>query len=173
MAWISREPLSLHRPSKDRLWIIVIGLLILGLINLHIYQQEQLLTHGERVRFELAPVDPRSLMQGDYMALNFTIAAKLHQGLVQANHDGVFVVALDQHQVGHYVALYEGQALLADQRLIQYRIRDGRLKLASNAFFFEEGRAEHFNAAKYGEFSVSEDGKLLLSNMLDADFNLL
>ena len=39
--------------------------------NGSIWQREQLLGSGRVVILELAPVDPRSLMQGDYMALTF------------------------------------------------------------------------------------------------------
>ncbi|MGH1382602.1 MAG: GDYXXLXY domain-containing protein, partial [Shewanella xiamenensis] len=37
----------------------------------------------------------------------------------------------------------------------------------SNSFFFEEGQADHFSQAKYGEFRVSERGELLLVTLLD------
>ncbi|WP_351125065.1 GDYXXLXY domain-containing protein, partial [Shewanella sp. T24-MNA-CIBAN-0130] len=60
--------------SKRSLWAIIAALVILAGINYKIFQQEQLLANGEIILFELAPVDPRSLMQGDYMALNYDIA---------------------------------------------------------------------------------------------------
>ncbi|MGL4713862.1 MAG: GDYXXLXY domain-containing protein, partial [Shewanella sp.] len=42
-----------------------------------------------------------------------------------------------------------------------------QIKFASNSFFFEEGQAEHFSAAKYGEFRVNLQGELLLVSLLD------
>ena len=45
--------------------------LVLAVANGSIWQREQLLGSGRVVILELAPVDPRSLMQGDYMALTF------------------------------------------------------------------------------------------------------
>ncbi len=65
---------------------------------------------------------------------------------------------------------FNWDALTPSQRLIQYRVRDGRAKLASNAFFFQEGRAEEFERARYGECRVNQAGKLLLSNMIDIGF---
>ena len=160
--------------NKSRLGVIVSALIILALVNLNIYQQEQQLATGNIVVFELAPVDPRSLMQGDYMALNYQIANKISQATHLENdlenYDGLFVVTLNQHKLAQFDDLYQGQTLLPNQHIIQYRVRSGRVKLASNAFFFEEGRAQEFANAKYGEFRVNPAGKMLLSNMLDKDF---
>lgn len=156
--------------SKSAIGVTLSALAILALVNFSIYQQEQQLSNGDIVVFELAPVDPRSLMQGDYMALNYQITNQISQANEQENHDGLFIVTLAQHQLAQFEALYQGQTLQPNQQLIQYRVRSGRVKLASNAFFFEEGRAEDFAKAKYGEFRVNPAGKLLLSNMLDKDF---
>ncbi|UJF22801.1 GDYXXLXY domain-containing protein [Shewanella sp. OMA3-2] len=161
--------------SKSSLAVLASAFIILGFINYNIYQQEQLLANGEVILFELAPVDPRSLMQGDYMALNYDIATAIGLSVdpypnAQDNQDGFLVVTLDNHRIARFDSLYSGGTLTADQRLIQYRIRQGRVKLASNAFFFEEGRAEEFEQARYGEFRVNQAGQLLLSNMIDKDF---
>ena len=54
--------------------VIAAGLLVLAAANWSILLRERLLTEGRVVLLELAPVDPRSLMQGDYMALRFKAA---------------------------------------------------------------------------------------------------
>ena len=49
--------------------ILIIANLVLLLVyfNWSVYQKEQTLKEGQLVLLQLAPVDPRSLMQGDYM----------------------------------------------------------------------------------------------------------
>ncbi|MFT6791681.1 MAG: hypothetical protein ACJA04_000891 [Cellvibrionaceae bacterium] len=49
---------------------VILSILVLGVLNYGIYQKQKIKDHGEIVLLELAPVDPRSLMQGDYMRLN-------------------------------------------------------------------------------------------------------
>ncbi len=44
-------------------------LLVLVAFNYSVYTKEKTLEAGTLVLLELAPVDPRSLMQGDYMVL--------------------------------------------------------------------------------------------------------
>ena len=49
--------------------LILIGLVwVSAIVGWAIWQNEDILAHGRSVRLELAPVDPRSLLQGDYMA---------------------------------------------------------------------------------------------------------
>lgn len=57
--------------KQSQILIIINLLLLLGYFNWSIYQKEQTLRDGQLVLFELAPVDPRSLMQGDYMNLRY------------------------------------------------------------------------------------------------------
>ncbi|MBB1317492.1 GDYXXLXY domain-containing protein [Shewanella sp. SR43-4] len=158
--------------SKRSLWAIIAAVVILALINYKIYQQEQLLANGEIILFKLAPVDPRSLMQGDYMELNYDIATAISWSVEQDsdNHDGFMIVTLDHNRIAQFDSIYSGAVLTPAQRLVQYRIRDGRVKLAGNAFFFEEGRVEEFAQAKYSECRVNQAGQLLVSNLLDKDF---
>ena len=46
-------------------------------------ERQGLLRNGRTVYLELAPVDPRSLLQGDYMALNYAVMNRLNH--VQPN----------------------------------------------------------------------------------------
>tara|TARA_R110001592_G_scaffold337854_3_gene624642 strand:- start:98 stop:604 length:507 start_codon:yes stop_codon:yes gene_type:complete len=153
---------------------IVIGMLlvILAVMNFSIFSKEQHLKLGDTVYLKLAPVDPRSLMQGDYMALRFDVANQLSDTLqLLANetststHDGQIVVRIDENKVGTFQSIYQGQALQENELLLNYRVRYDEIKFATNAFFFEEGTAERYEKARYGEFKVSNKGELLLNAM--------
>lgn len=48
-------------------------LMVLVVVNHGILRRERMLSAGRIVLLELAPADPRSLMQGDYMALRFAV----------------------------------------------------------------------------------------------------
>lgn len=58
------------------LWLGLLLALIVA--NRGIAGHERTLAEGRVVLLELAPVDPRSLMQGDYMALRFDVADDIH-----------------------------------------------------------------------------------------------
>ena len=153
---------------------IVIGMLlvILAVMNFSIFSKEQHLKQGDTVYLKLAPVDPRSLMQGDYMALRFDAADQLDNALksqldekAKRSSEGQIVVRLDKNKIGSFESIYQGQPLEKDELKLNYRVRDDRVKFATNAFFFEEGTAELYEQARYGEFKVNEQGELLLNTM--------
>ena len=145
---------------------LVAGLAMLALVNFGIYQRELLLTQGRIVLLELAPVDPRSLMQGDYMRLNFALANQAFP--LERRHalaDGHIIVALDSNRVGRFRRLADGRPLAPGEIALRYRIRAGQPNFATNAFFFEEGTAQAYAGARYGEFRVGEDGEMILTGL--------
>ncbi len=164
--------------SSGRFRIAVVAglLLLLALVNFTIWQRETLLRDGRVVLLELAPVDPRSLMQGDYMALRFDVARKL-QSLpagAEAGTDGYVVVTVDARGVGAYPRVdVPDQALAADEVRIRFRQRKTGVRIVTNAWFFQEGSAAVYSPARYGELRVSAGGEALLTGLRDRDFKLL
>ena len=157
---------------------------VLAVINWSIAGKEKHLHDGQIVYLQLAPVDPRSLMQGDYMALRFTIADQIYQTLPKKQQydswshnvdasDGYVVVNLNKKNIASYRRIYQQQPLENSELLLRYRVRNGAVKFASNAFFFQEGDGKQYQAAHYGQFRVNKDGDLLLSALFDKDLNKL
>ncbi|GHE20860.1 GDYXXLXY domain-containing protein [Halomonas urumqiensis] len=153
----------------NKIVVVAAMLLILAVVNWAIWAKERHLAEGEVVYLELAPVDPRSLMQGDYMALNFEIGNRirgaLHERLDDETQavDGHVVVRLDDQRIAHFQRLGAGeQALSADEMRLRYRLRNGQVRFATDAFFFQEGHAERYEPARYGLFRVNERGEPLL-----------
>ena len=163
------------KPTGPRLLILLGALLVLGTLNLAIVGKERIRRDGATVLLALAPVDPRSLMQGDYMALRFTLAQALEHSSAPAGaapRDGetrFAAVALDAQQVAR-LATADAPATLK----LRYRIRGGRVWLGTNAFFFEEGSAQRFSGARYGEFRVDRaSGEAVLVGLRDATLRAL
>lgn len=150
--------------------VLIIGLCVLAAVNVSIWHKEQLLAHGKTVFLPLAPVDPRSLMQGDYMALRFALEQDITPQLTHdktQNADGYVVVNVNAQGVGEFARLQDNlpSTLNAQQLALRYRVREGKVKFATNAFFFEEGKGELYAKARYGEFRVADDGELLLHDL--------
>jgi len=115
------------------------------------------------VYLELEPVDPRSLMQGDYMALRFRMADQL-RGL-DAGDGGHAVVSLDERSIARFVRIDDGTPLVPDAIAEPELAWSERPKFATNAFFFQEGDARLYVSARYGEFRVDDAGELLLTGL--------
>lgn len=158
--------------------------IILGLVNWSIVGKEKHMAEGKIVFLDLVPIDPRSLMQGDYMALRFRLADEVYKVLPNSEDrkqwrhdvtasDGYVVVSLDERNIGTFKSLYNDQALSNDEILMRYRVRNGAVKFATNAYFFQEGHGKYYQPARYGQFRVDDRGELLLVAMYDKDLNKL
>lgn len=154
--------------------LLLTVVVVLVLVNYNIMQREELLTHGRTVLLELAPVDPRSLMQGDYMALRFKLAAEAFPAdKIKGGQDGRLVLAVDANNIAMFRRFAGGGGAAAGEVLLRYRIRNGQPKFATNAFFFEEKQGKFYREAKYGEFRVSAAGEALLVSLCGADLQAL
>ena len=162
--------------------IAILGLaLVLVVMTRNIIKYENHLATGDTVLLALAPIDPRGFMQGDYMTLSYALerdvfaALNKDPGSYPINEQGYVIVALDQHNVGQLVRLAANQSknLASNEIAIYYRIRNGVMQLATNAFFFQEGHGEAFEAAEYGLFRINDKGEPLLTNLVDDNFKVI
>jgi len=179
-----KEASKTHWLQKPAVTIIIalLGLaLVLVVMTRNIAKYENHLATGDTVLLALAPVDPRGFMQGDYMTLSYALerdvfaALNRDPGSYPTNEDGYVIVALDNNKVAQFVRLAANQpkGLASNEMAIHYRIRNGAMQLATNAFFFQEGHGEAFEAAEYGLFRVNDKGEPLLTNLVDDDFAVI
>ena len=139
-------------------------LVTLLVANAGIWQKETLIRNGRQVFLELAPVDPRSLMQGDYMALNFHLAGL--PASVSWERQPVKAIARIDHRG---IAVIQGQAidrpLRQDEFHLELKPTQSGLHPATDAWYFKEGEAGRWAKARYGEFRVNVHGQALLVDL--------
>ena len=156
--------------------------LVLLFFGFNIVKNEKVLSEGEIVLLELRPVDPRSLMQGDYMTLHYEVCNHIY-GL-EAESNKFCVVQLDDDRVAHFVSLTNDAAvaLREDKLLLRYSLEKNSwgekfYTIGSNSYFFQEGTAIKYETAKYGMLKVVTKGELIgtcsLVGLCDADKNLI
>ena len=163
-------------PRTARSARMATGGLVLGLActllvaNVGIAQKEHTIAQGRKVFVPLAPVDPRSLMQGDYMRLNFQLPAEriTYEELAWGQRPHA-VGTLDERGVVQWLRTDLAEApLQAGEMRFALTPRDGQWTLVTDAWYFREGDAARWEAAKFGEFRVEPDGKALLVGLADA-----
>ncbi|MCU7812533.1 MAG: GDYXXLXY domain-containing protein [Candidatus Thiodiazotropha sp. (ex Notomyrtea botanica)] len=157
--------------GKTRLTVMaVMTLLILLTINSQIIVKEDIIQKGDTLLLRLAPRDPRSLLQGDYMALRYAMTREVAQAAKSAQiDDGNIIVNLDPTGEASFVSLYEGQQLTETQHLLRFRKRGDSVRLASDAYFFQEGEWSTYADARFGELRVRDDGDAVLIGLYDQE----
>ena len=155
--------------------ILAGGVLVLVVANVGIWQKEDVIRDGQPIFVALAPVDPRSLMQGDYMRLNFSLptpAPDVQAGLLRAQRPQV-VMRRDARGVATPVRLDKGGVLAPDELRMELTPQDGRWILVTDAWFFTEGEGKRWAPARFGEFRVNAQGQALLVGLRGADLQPL
>ncbi|NMO17453.1 GDYXXLXY domain-containing protein [Pyxidicoccus fallax] len=133
-----------------------------------VVQKEHVLANGRTVLLELGPRDPRSLIQGDYMVLRYDISLQQWSTVGSQPEDGHLVLRLDEQGVGRFVRFDSPATPLAPGEFkLRYRVRDQSVRLGAEAFFFQEGHAERYERARYGELRVADSGASVLVGLRD------
>jgi uncharacterized membrane-anchored protein len=144
------------------------GVAIAGLAGWSILDKERILRDGRMVMLRIVPVDPRSLVQGDYMTLAFELPER--RASVSARQPGgpqpVAVGTVGPDQVVKVTEIVlKRPALAQDQIAIALSVKNGAYVVGSDAWFFKEGEAKRFEGARYGIFRVTSDGTALLAGL--------
>jgi uncharacterized membrane-anchored protein len=168
-----------------------LALVLLAVSGL-VLQKERLVTRGQRLYLELAPRDPRSLMQGDYMRLEYRIAREGRQ-LADSHRDeaapdddsgvaeqgeawpdrGTLVIRPDERGVARLVRRHAGEPVGPGEVLLRYRRQGWRLHLGTDAWYFQEGTAGVYETARYGEVAVGSRGEVLLVGLRNEKLEVL
>lgn len=143
-------------------------LAILLVVNGGIWQKENLIRNGRRVFIGLAPVDPRSLMQGDYMRLNFRLP-----DLVGVDRRLKVAARIDNRGVAVIQVAASGAPLAPDEILIELLNTGSGPRPASDAWYFKEGEEQRWSKARYGEFRIDGAGHALLVSLRGANLAAL
>ncbi|MBI0422874.1 GDYXXLXY domain-containing protein [Acinetobacter sp. ACIN00229] len=156
--------------------------LILALVTLLIFvglvaKNEWHLHHSKSIFIELRPVDPRSILQGDYMALAYKLNLQSLKALAGSESEALDQVIFNHSSVQAKVILDSQNRVVrtildtnnsfAGQSLI-LKNPENRLQAlypASRSFLFAEGLAQCYQKAKYAEFKVNTKGEAILFDL--------
>lgn len=146
-----------------RVALVIVGLLLCAWrFGSATIAAENIRANGTEVLFPLAPVDPRALLLGDYMTLRYDFGQNTHD-----ERDGIAVIRVED-KVGQIVRFGDVDDLAFDERLLRYSTnRRGQVTIGGEAYYFQSGTGERFEAAEYGIFRLMPDGRVLLSGLAD------
>lgn len=167
---------------------LAVVLLILIPLNYKVQQFEDVLATGKPVVLKIAPVDPRSLIQGDYMALSYAILNDIRANLNESE-DGVILAKEKKHPSKVYALIHQDEQGVATLCRVEDSLPNDFKdcvanvylpvnnfkwlpELPSQEYFFAEGKGQYYAQAEYAEYRF-KDGILLLARLLDKDLKAL
>jgi uncharacterized membrane-anchored protein len=167
--------------SRWKMMFIASILLVMGLYNYQIFKKEETLKNGELVFLELAPVDPRSLLQGDYMELRYAMASGSWDSIPQLQTPfdslptrGFIIFKLDDKRVARGIRFQKNtENLKQGEYAIKYFKKDWQIHIGVESYFFQEGKGYALDSARYGGVRLDKHGNSLLVGMYDRKLQLI
>jgi uncharacterized membrane-anchored protein len=155
---------------RTAVWLLAaVTLLQLGVLSAQTARSEWLLAHGQTIKLELAPVDPRSMLQGDYVILSYDISrpewGDAEWKRLESNPKAALVLAPDAAGVYRLERLYEeGSPLREGEVLIRGKWDGYRgIDFGIEHYFIPEGTGiDLVNQVRYAEVKLSSKGDAIL-----------
>lgn len=136
--------------------------------------KETILTDGQEIYMTIGPRDPRSLMQGDYMRLAYDRALRPKRDAYETQpYKGTAILTLDKNRVATLKGFHASTFNPDSNIKVTYRRTQWSIRYTALSFFFQEGKAKHFEQARYIIVRVGTDGSTLITGLADDKFTRL
>ncbi|WP_462425717.1 GDYXXLXY domain-containing protein [Fusobacterium varium] len=149
---------------------VVLNLLLLMIVFGYSVIKEEKNLKKATFYIKTVPVDPRSLIQGDYMVLNYDIAesARMEIGNIRK---GYIRIKINDLKIVEFIRIDEEYLPPSNNEIsIQFQKNGSNIDIGVNSYLFQEGTGNKFQKAQYAEVIELKNGKLRLKNLLDKDF---
>lgn len=157
--------------NKLKKYLLLFNIFILFFFTMKAALKEERYQKQESFYLKLAPVDPRSLLQGDYMVLNYDISDKARIESSNLNlKNGYIVVALNEHKIASFLSVSNSKINEENTKSIPFTYRGSNIDIGGNTFLFQEGMGEQYSRAKYAKVVITKSSIRVL-DLLDSDFH--
>lgn len=120
-----------------------------------------------------SPVDPRSLIQGDYMVLNYNITDSARIEAVNIRK-GYIRIKINDLKIAEFIRVDKEYVPPSNNEIsIQFQKNSSNIDIGVNSYLFQEGTGNKFQKAQYAEVIELKNGKLRLKSLLDKDFKII
>lgn len=163
--------MALNNTNK-RLVVALNFILVLGFFFFGVYKQEKIKRNGDRIILQLAPVDPRSLLQGDYMILRFELTDNLYRLDIEDEYkDGGYAI-INKTKEGFY-ALEKVSHEWQEGSIEFTGNLKGNYSIGADSYFFQEGTGDIYSRARYAQLYLYGKGKVRVEALLDRNMKVI
>ncbi|MCA1030892.1 GDYXXLXY domain-containing protein [Bacillus timonensis] len=152
-------------------WLLIAGVILLQLAfsSYQVSSNEYLIKNGKEIKLELAPVDPRSLLQGDYVILRYEIG-QIELKDTHSSHPVYLLLKKDNDGIYRTLKVYTNKEnaldvkLESDEAIIAgtYNGYDN-IVFGIESYFVKEGTGLDLQReAKYATVIVNKKGDAIL-----------
>lgn len=160
---------------KQGIIILIVIILQFGFLGYQTTSSERLLTTGSVVKLELQPIDPRSLLQGDYVQLRYTISELPRDVSEDLDDRGIeghveIVLAKNDQGIHEFDRIYtSGEILGAEEIVINGKKESyywNQITYGIENYFIPEGTGlEVVESAHFAYVRIGSNGNAMLERL--------
>ncbi|WP_377888941.1 GDYXXLXY domain-containing protein [Alkalihalobacillus sp. R86527] len=168
----SPSPPSFVRTHQKPLFLIVF--IMVTMITYQGFYDEWIVQNGSEIKLKLAPIDPRSMLQGDYVRLRYDISNLDDTTDIQGRKKVKVVLVKNEEGYYEYSGYYQvggewnkGYKPLKTDVFIKGILNsNGSAHYGIESFFIEEGSGEEYEAMNYAIVKVGSNGNAILTELV-------
>ncbi|WP_270182207.1 GDYXXLXY domain-containing protein [Alkalihalobacillus sp. CinArs1] len=152
--------------------LLLIVIVMTAFIFYQGFQNEMIVRNGTEMKLKLAPIDPRSMLQGDYVHLNYEISTLNN---VKIDRQKKITVVLEKNDEGYheYSGIYgvEGNwndaytPSSSDVIINGVLNGNGSVHYGIESFFIQEGTGAKYEEMEYAIVKVGSNGNAILTEL--------
>lgn len=128
---------------------VVLNLLLLMIVFGYSVIKEEKNLKKATFYIKTVPVDPRSLIQGDYMVLNYDIAASARMEIGNIRK-GYIRIKINDLKIAEFIRIDEEYLPPSNNEIsIQFQKNGSNIDIGVNSYLFQEGTGNKFQKAQY------------------------
>lgn len=153
--------------------LVVLNLILLIVVFGYSVIKEENNLKKNTFYIKTSPVDPRSLIQGDYMVLNYNITDSARIEAVNIRK-GYIRIKINDLKIAEFIRVDKEYVPPSNNEIsIQFQKNSSNIDIGVNSYLFQEGTGNKFQKAQYAEVIELKNGKLRLKSLLDKDFKII
>lgn len=161
--------------NKWKTFLILLNIILLTIVSGTTISKEERYRKSENYFYlKLSPIDPRSIMQGDYMRLNYEISDRANEKYLKDENKEkkrYILIKLDNERVGQFIDISE-KPIGSDDILSIKVLNSNYSNINANSFFFQEGKGKEYEKAKYAKVIIVNN-RLRLLNLVDKNKKII
>ena len=151
--------------------ILVISIQVIFILGT-VYNNEKKLNSAKEIVVKLAPLDPRSIMQGDYVVLDYDFSRAARKAIKKKRLKKIKVVLSPQNNVyvfDRIISPTQKVTLKKDEVIMNGKVtKRNRVHFGIENFFIEEGTGlEVERKAKFAILKVTSKGEAFIIKLLE------
>ena len=155
-------------------WFFLLSCVLAGFLGGYALNTQRALQTARTVYLKIEPFDPRALLSGDYMQVNYDFERPY-----LAKQGQPLVLQVGKNDVLSLPAAEGKETLAAQADTPQKQPQTVSIKTLGpsyrvpHQFYFQEGTGKKYENAAYAKAALLDNGSLVLVGLTDENFNLL